>query len=65
VTGRGLIDAIRPALAVCHLHGAIAVGFGGLDLRYAIVRYVDYGHRYGVAVIGENAGHADFAANQS
>ena len=62
---RRLVDAVRAAFAERHLHGAIAVGLGGFDLGYAVVRHIDHGHRNGVAIVGENTGHADLAANQS
>ena len=50
------------ALAERHLHGGVAVRFGGLDLRDAIVGHVQHGNRDGAAVVGEDAGHAHFAS---
>src|SRR5688572_7238902 len=63
--GRGLVHAARPALPVRDLHRGIAVGVGRLYLGDAVIRHVDHGHRDGVALVGEHAGHADLAPYQA
>ena len=60
---RGFADAVRAALAESDLHGGVAVVLGGLDLGDAVVRHVHHGHRDGIAIVGENAGHADLTAD--
>src|SRR5437879_3569819 len=65
VAGGGLVDAGSATLAESDLHGAVAVGRGRLDLRHTVVGHVEHRHRQRVAVVGENAGHADLAADQS
>jgi len=65
MAGCGFVDAGSAALAERDLHGAVAVRRAGLDLRHAVVGHIQHGHRQRVAVVGENAGHADLAADQS
>ena len=65
MAGCGLVDAGRAPLAERDLDRAIAVGFGVLDLRDAVVGDVHDRHRDGVAIVGEHARHADLAADQS
>src|SRR5207245_8526806 len=65
VAGGGRVDAGSATLAGSRLSGAVAVGHGRLDLRHAVVGHVEHRHRQRVAVVGENAGHADLAADQS
>ena len=65
VPGEGLLHAARAALAERDLHGRIAVLVRGLDLRDPVVGHVEHGHRLGVALVGEDAHHADLAADQS
>jgi len=61
----GLVHAGRAALAEGDLHGAVAIRRRRLDLGDSIVGDVEHRHRQRVAVVGEDAGHADFAADQS
>ena len=61
----GLLTRLGAALAEGDLHGGIAVGVRRLDLGDAVVRHVHDGHRDGVAIVGEDAGHADLAADES
>src|SRR5207342_3699738 len=48
-----------------HLHGAVAVGFLGLDLGDAVGRSLDDGDGHAAAVFHEEAAHAGLAANDS
>ena len=63
--GLRLGDARCAALAERDLHGGVAVGLRRLDLRDAVVGDVEHRHRDGSAVVGEDARHADLAADQS
>src|SRR4051812_39946372 len=65
MTGKRLAHATRTTLAERDLHGGIAVVLRRLDLGNAVVRHVEHGHRLRNAVIGEDARHADLAADQS
>ena len=65
VTGHRLGDAARAPLAESHLHRGITVRRRCLDLRHAIVGHVHDRDRDGIALVGEQPGHADFAADQS
>ena len=58
-----LVDAACAALAVGNLHRGITVSFGRLDLCHAVVRHVDDRHRDGIPFVGEDARHADLAAD--
>src|SRR6266702_2951463 len=61
----GLVDAGSTAPAESDLHRAVAVRRRGLDLRDAVVGDVEHRHRQRIAVIGEDARHADLSADQS
>src|SRR5690606_31421467 len=50
--------------AVGYLHSRVAIDFWRLDLGNAVVRHVQYGHRDGLAFLGENTGHADLAPHK-
>src|SRR5688572_16139955 len=65
VPGERLPDARRTPLAERDLHGGIAVVVGCLDLSDPVVGHVQHGHGQGVAVVREDARHADLAADQS
>src|SRR6202008_597025 len=65
VAGYGLGDAGGAALAVGDLQRRVAVGLCGLDLGDAVVGDVDHRHGDGFALVGEDAGHADLAAQQA
>src|SRR6185295_4737652 len=65
MTGERLAHAARAALAERDLHGGVAVLLGGLDLGDAVVGDVEHRHRQRIAVVGEDARHADLAADQS
>src|SRR5262249_17386877 len=65
MTGERLAHAAGAALAERDLYGGIAVLLGGLDLGDAVVGDVEHGHRQRIAVVGEDARHADLAADQS
>jgi len=65
VAGHRLGDARGAALPEGHLHGRVAVGVGLLDLRDAVVGDLEHRHRQAVAIVGEDAGHADLAADES
>ena len=65
MTGGGLVDPARAALAVGDLDRTVAIGLGRFDLGHAIVRHIDYGHRDRIALVGENARHADLATDLS
>ena len=58
------VDAAVAAAAIGELHGRIAVDFRRAHLRDAIVGHFQHRHRNGRTVLGENAGHADLAANE-
>ena len=58
-------DAARAAFAERHLNGGIAVAFRRLDLRNPVVGHVEHRHRRGIAVVSEDARHADLAADKS
>ena len=63
--GDRLGDARGATLAECDLHGGIAVLLRGLDLRHAVVGHVEHRDGLRAAVVGEDARHADLAADQS
>src|SRR5690606_27015329 len=65
VTGFRLVDQCSATGADGHLHGAVAVGFNGLDLRDAVRGCFNQGHRDGLAIFGENAAHAGLAAHEA
>src|SRR4051812_34261425 len=65
MAGECLVDAGRAALAERDLHGRVAVLLGGLDLGDAVVGDVEHRHRQRDAVVGEDARHADLAADKS
>jgi hypothetical protein len=62
---RRLVDAVRAALAERDLDRDVAVLLGGPDLGDAVVRDVEHRHGLRDAVVGKDASHADFAADQS
>src|SRR3546814_3493214 len=49
---------------VGYLHCRVTIDFWRLDLGNAVVRHVQYCHRDGLAFLGENPGHADFAPHE-
>jgi hypothetical protein len=63
--GKGLVHAVRAALAERELDRGVAVLVRGLDLRDAVVGDVEHRHRQRAAVVGEDARHADLAADKS
>jgi hypothetical protein len=65
VPGEGLANATCAPLAKGDLNGGIAVPLGRLDLRDPVVGDVEHRHREGVALVSEDAHHADLAADQS
>src|SRR5207249_11687102 len=65
VAGNSLVDAAGAPLAERHLDRCIAVLFGALDLGHAVVGDVEHRHRLRAALVGEDARHADLAADQS
>jgi hypothetical protein len=65
VAGLRLRHARCAPFSVRDLDGRIAVGLRGLDLRDAVVGHVEHRHRNGLAVIGEDARHADLPADKS
>src|SRR5690606_31643731 len=65
VAGLGLVDQRGALDAGGDLHGAVAVGLGGLHLGDAVGRGFDQCHRHGLAVVGEDAAHAGLAADDA
>ncbi len=65
VAGFRLVDQGSATRADGHLHGAVAVGFDGLDLRDAVRGCFDQGHRDGAAIFSEHAAHAGLAAHEA
>jgi hypothetical protein len=65
VSGHCLGDPARATATGGDLHGAVAVGVVRADLRDAVRRHLDHGHRHAHAVLGEDAGHAGLAPDQS
>src|SRR5438445_5099220 len=65
VPGNSLVDAAGAPLAERHLDRCIAVLLGALDLGHAVVGDVEHRHRLRAALVGEDARHADLAADQS
>src|SRR5690606_35704565 len=65
VAGLGLVDQRGALDAGGDLHGAVAVGLGGLHLGDAVGRGLDQRHRHGLAVLGEDAAHAGLAADDA
>ena len=59
----GLVTRLARRLPNATCTADVAVASGGLDLGDAVVRHVDHGHRDGIAIVGEDAGHADLAAD--
>src|SRR5690606_39212833 len=70
-TGFGIVADLRLAntrstsLAVGDLNGCVAIDFRGLNLGHAVVGHVQHSNRDGLAIVGENAGHADLATDQT
>ena len=65
VAGERLTHPARTALAERDLDGNVAVLLGGLDLGDAVVGHVEHRDRQRSAFVGEDARHADLAADQS
>src|SRR5579885_77156 len=65
MAGERLVDAAGLLLARGHLHGAVAVGFHGLDLSDAVGGALDHGHGNGFAALREHAGHARLASDDA
>jgi len=65
VSGFGLVDERRAAHADRYLHGAVAVGVGGLDLGDTVRGRLDQRHRDGLAVFSEEAAHAGLATDDA
>ncbi len=65
VTGQRLVHPRCTALAIDHLHGAIAVGLRPLHLCNPVIGNIYYRDRQRCAVIGKNTGHADLTADES
>ena len=63
MAGGRLVDARGATLAESDLYRNIAIGLRRLDLGHAVVGHVHHGHRDGVAVVSEYAGHADLATD--
>ena len=61
----GLGDVLDLGLAPTQLQRVIAVAFGGFPGHHLTVPNIKHGHRHMGAVVSEQAGHADFAGNQT
>src|SRR5690606_27517604 len=57
--------AVGTAHAVGHLHRYVAVGLDGLDLGDAVVRHVEHRHGNRLAIVREDAHHADLASHKA
>jgi hypothetical protein len=64
MTGFRFADTAIAAAAIGKLHSGITVIFWRAHLRHTIVGHFQHSHRNGRAALGENAGHADLAANE-
>src|SRR5512139_140433 len=58
------VDTAIAAAAIGELHRGITVVFWRAHLRDTVVGHFQHRHRNGRAALGENAGHADLAANE-
>src|SRR5690606_34407702 len=65
VTGSSLVDTGSTASAECNLDSRIAIGVRRFDLRHAIVRHVEHGHRDRNPVIREDAHHPNLATQEA